>query len=116
MQFLARLANRINVLFASHSAIAATLLAILVWFVAGAIVGFGLGWMQVAWTVSAVVTVAMVVLIEHHQRRLARATQLKLNEIIRCLEGSDNRLVAIEEAADEELDEVDRAIREQVSG
>jgi low affinity Fe/Cu permease len=48
----------------------------------------------------------MVFLIQNTQNRDAAAVQLKLNELIRAMEGAQNRLIALEDATQEELDQL----------
>jgi low affinity Fe/Cu permease len=54
-------------------------------------------------TVVAALTLAMVFVIQHTQARHQRATQRKLDEILRVLPGADNSLLTLEHAADSEL-------------
>jgi low affinity Fe/Cu permease len=50
----------------------------------------------------------MVFVIQNTQNRQATATQVKLDELIRAVQGAHTRLVALEDVSDEEL----KAIRE----
>src|SRR5213080_1581715 len=45
----------------------------------------------------------MVFVIQHTQARHQRATQCKLDEILRAMPGTDNSLLTLEHASDEEL-------------
>jgi low affinity Fe/Cu permease len=53
--------------------------------------------------VCASITVLMVFVLQHTQRRAQLALQLKLDEIVHSLSEADERLVGVEVAADEEL-------------
>ena len=51
----------------------------------------------------AAVTLAIVFVIQHTQARYQRATQRKLDEILLTMSETDNSLLALEHAPDEEL-------------
>lgn len=65
-------------------------------------------WQLVINTATTIVTFLMVFLIQNTQNREAKVTQLKLDELIRSLEQARNRLVAMEEMSDEELQRIER--------
>jgi low affinity Fe/Cu permease len=75
--------------------------------VAWAAVGLGYAfpdwWQTVLYSVTASVTFVMVFVIQHAQERQTAATQRKLDELIRASSGADNSLIAVEEAAEEQL-------------
>jgi low affinity Fe/Cu permease len=48
----------------------------------------------------------MVFLIQNTQNRDSEAMQVKLDEIIRAMEGAENALLDLEELEDEELDRI----------
>lgn len=71
------------------------------------------------YSVSASVTLIMVFAIQHAQSRQQAATQRKLDELIRASSGADNRLIAAEDAPDEELQalaDLNLADRERAAG
>jgi low affinity Fe/Cu permease len=69
--------------------------------------------LQVAFgTVCSGVTVTMVFVIQHTQRRAQQATQLKLDELIRSLPQADDRVVRVEASSDAELDELEERVAE----
>ena len=74
-----------------------------VWVAVSIGVGFAQKWETVFQTVVAALTLAMVFVIQHTQARHQRATQRKLDEILRALPGADNSLLTLEHAADSEL-------------
>jgi low affinity Fe/Cu permease len=71
-------------------------------------------------TATTIVTFLMVFLIQNTQNRDARAIHLKLDELIRGVKGARTAMVALENATDEELaelqDEFDRLHRRLVGG
>jgi low affinity Fe/Cu permease len=85
-------------------AIAVTI--IVVWGVSGPVFGFSDTWQLVINTGTTIVTFLMVFLIQNTQNRDSEATQVKLDEIIRALEGADNALLDLEELDVKELDRI----------
>ena len=59
-------------------------------------------------TGTTIVTFLMVFLIQNTQNRDARATHLKLDELIRSINAARNKLIDLENCTDQELDEVQR--------
>lgn len=100
----------------SHAWAGALVLIISVaWVVVGSLTGFSPAWQSILTCSTAIVTVVMVFAIQHLQRRDQAAVQRKLDEILRALPAADNRLIAVEEAPDHELEalaELNRADRE----
>jgi low affinity Fe/Cu permease len=73
------------------------------WLVVSIIAGFPAKWETIFETVVAALTLAMVFIIQHTQARHQRATQRKLDEILLAMPGTDNALVTLEHASDDEL-------------
>ena len=63
-------------------------------------------------TVCSGVTVTMVFVLHHTQRREQTAVQLKLNEIVKALPRADDHLIGVEGSADGELMELERSHRD----
>ena len=91
--------------FSAHAAAGLfTGTAVIVWLIIGAVVGFATWWVTVLEIASACVTLVMVFAIQHTQSRQQSATQRKLDELLRALPTADDRLIAVEEAPDAELE------------
>jgi low affinity Fe/Cu permease len=60
-------------------------------------------WQLIINTGTTIVTFLMVFLIQNTQNRDAKAMHLKLDELIRAVQGARNRLVDLEALSDEEL-------------
>ena len=84
-------------------------LLILIWLACGPLLGFGDHWHLMVNTFTTVVTFLLVFLIQNTQNRDARAIHLKLNELIRAVEGAHTGLVNLESLSDEDLDRLEQA-------
>jgi low affinity Fe/Cu permease len=92
---------------AGHPAtFAAAVLVILGWAVLGPLFGYSDTWQLVINTGTTIVTFLMVFLIQNTQNRESRATQVKLDEIIRALAGAHNALLNLEDLGDRELEQI----------
>lgn len=107
----------------SHAAAGLTAAAaVLMWTAVGVVVDFPAWWETVLYSVSSSVTLVMVFAIQHTQARQQSATQRKLDEMLRAQPLADNRLIAVEEAPDAELEALadlnlaDRELAGQASG
>jgi low affinity Fe/Cu permease len=80
---------------------------IVVWAVLGPIYHYSDTWQLVINTATTIVTFLMVFLIQNTQNRDAKAIQLKLDELLRGVQGARTGLVRLEELSDEELKELE---------
>ena len=74
-----------------------------VWIAVSIAAGFPARWETIFETLVAALTLTMVFVIQHTQARHQRATQRKLDEILLAIPGTDNSLLTLEHASDEEL-------------
>jgi low affinity Fe/Cu permease len=94
---------------ATHSAAAGVVGAVVGAFVVAlALAGFPESWEVAFSTVAAAVTLVMVFVLHHTQRREQVATQLKLDELIRALPQADDHYVRVQEAGDAEVEEMEQ--------
>ncbi|WP_019988043.1 low affinity iron permease family protein [Rudanella lutea] len=77
---------------------------VLVWAITGPIFNYSEDWQLVINTGTTIVTFLMVFIIQKAQNKDSLAIQLKLNELIAATKGASNRLVAVEEMGDDELE------------
>lgn len=75
--------------------------------IAFVVAGFPDSWALVFSTVASAVTLVMVFVVQHTQRREQAATQLKLDELIQALPDADDRYVRVQIAEDEEVAELE---------
>jgi low affinity Fe/Cu permease len=87
----------------------ATLLSVVivgVWLLTGPMFGYSDTWQLVINTGTTIVTFVMVFLIQNTQNRDTAAMHIKLDEIIRAVEGAHNALLGLEDVGEEELAEL----------
>jgi low affinity Fe/Cu permease len=97
---------------------------VIVWAVSGPMFGYSDSWQLIINTGTTILTFLMVFLIQNTQNRDAKAIHLKLDELIRGVEGARTRLVSLEDMTDDELAELqaqfkrlhDRVTQEGSSG
>ena len=81
---------------------------LLIWAATGPVFGYSDSWQLVINTGTTVVTFLMVFLIQNTQYHDAEAMQVKLDELIRAVQGAHNSVVDVEDLSDEELDRLRR--------
>ena len=82
------------------------LATILLWLIMGPIFKFSESWQLVMSTISSVITLLIVFLIENAQNRQSAAIEIKINELIRIHKNARNDLLDLEELNDEQLNEL----------
>jgi low affinity Fe/Cu permease len=99
-----RVLHRLNEATAHSTTGLVAALVILGWVGFGFLTGFPDWWDNVLYITSSTITLLMVFAIQHTQARQQSAIQRKLDELLHALPNADDRLIAVEEAPDAELD------------
>jgi low affinity Fe/Cu permease len=110
-----RLAGLITAAVGSPGALLLALAVVLAWAASGPLFGFSDTWQLAINTGTTIVTFLMVFVIQASQNREARATQLKLDELIRAVKGARNELIDLENAPDETVELHKEHFRELVT-
>ncbi|HWP07872.1 MAG TPA: low affinity iron permease family protein [Polyangiaceae bacterium] len=92
-------------------AFALALLTVVVWALFGPAVGYNDTWQLTINTGTTIVTFLMVFLIQNTQNREARATQIKLDELLRAITEARTNLVNVDELTDEQLAALEQEFR-----
>jgi low affinity Fe/Cu permease len=83
-------------------------LVIILWALSGPWYGYSDTWQLVINTGTTILTFLMVFLIQNTQNRDSHAIHLKLDELIKAVEGARNQLIDIEDNTDEAMDLFDK--------
>ena len=105
-EWFRRISSRSAEAIGSSWAFVLAVLLILLWGISGPLFGFSDTWQLVINTTSSLVTFLAVFLIQNTQNRDAKAIHLKLDELLKAVEGARTRLVNIEERPEEEIKEL----------
>ena len=98
-----KLAHRTSEAAGSPWAFIAAVSIILVWAFTGPVFHFSDTWQLVINTSTTILTFLMVFLIQNTQNRDAKAIHLKLDELIKSVQGARNKMVNLEDLSDVEL-------------
>ncbi|HUL31860.1 MAG TPA: low affinity iron permease family protein [Thermodesulfobacteriota bacterium] len=79
---------------------------VVIWAATGPIFGFSDSWQLVINTGTTIVTFLMVFLLQNTQYRDSEAIQIKLDELIRAMEGAHNILLELEELDEKDLNRI----------
>lgn len=104
--FFNRFSQKVTQATGSPYAFFTALLAVVIWAVLGPVFGFSDTWQLVINTGTTIITFLMVFVIQQSQNKDTVALQLKLNELLAAKKSASNRLIAIEELTEEELEEI----------
>ena len=102
-----RFARKISEVLGRAEVFLGAVLLIMIWAALGPIYHYSDTWQLVINTATTIVTFLMVFVIQNTQNRDAKAIQLKLDELIRGVQGARTGLVRLEELSDEELKELE---------
>jgi len=86
----------------SSWAFIAAMLSVVLWGIAGPMIGFSPQWQLIANTGTTIITFLMVFIIQNTQNRDSRAIHIKLNELLAALEQPSDELVGVESRPEHE--------------
>lgn len=98
--WLSRLIDLVTELLGSPAAVAAAVALIVAWLAFAPVFRFTDTYQLIINTATSVITFIMVFAIQHTTNRETRAINLKLDELIEVIQGTDRRLVGIEEKSE----------------
>jgi low affinity Fe/Cu permease len=99
------IADRITRSLGSLRALVGSVVLVVVWALTGPIFNFSDTWQLFINTTTTVITFWMVFVIQNSANREAKATQLKLDELIRAVADARNEFIALDHAPEEVLAE-----------
>jgi low affinity Fe/Cu permease len=98
-----RIASRLTGALGSPFALVAAVALILGWAITGPLFNFSETWQLIINTGTTIITFLMVFVIQASQNRDSKALHLKLDEVIRAVEGARNELIVAEQSSEDEL-------------
>lgn len=104
-----KIAVKASVVVGTGWAFIIALLVIASWAVSGPVFGFSNRWQLFINTGTTIATLLMVFLLQNTQNRDSKATQIKLDELLRKMRG--NRYLNLEEMPDEEIEKMQANFR-----
>ena len=107
-----RLAQAITSFSGSTPAFGLAVIIILAWAISGPVFHYSDTWQLVMNTASSITTFLMVFLIQRGQNKDALAIHVKLNEIIKAIEGASNQVVNAEGLSEVTLSRLQERYRE----
>ena len=91
-------------------AFAAALLVVVAWLASGPAMHYSDHWQLLINTGTTILTFLMVFVIQNTQNRDAKAINLKLDELLRAVEGARTGMVNVESLSDEQLLELEQEL------
>ena len=101
-------AQKTSQLVSSSWAFILAVLIIIAWAFTGPIFHYSDTWQLVVNTGTSIITFLMVFLIQNTQNRDAKAIHLKLDELLRAVEGARTGLVSLEQLSDDDLERLQK--------
>ena len=95
-----RMSDQITTALGSFPALAGSVLIVILWALTGPLFNFSDTWQLFINTTTTVVTFWMVFVIQNSANRNAKATALKLDELIRALDKARNEFITLDQASE----------------
>jgi low affinity Fe/Cu permease len=102
-EFFSRFSRNVALMVAHPVAFILAVLVVVVWAALGPWLHYSDQWQLVINTGTTILTFLMVFLLQNTQNRDSRAIQVKLDELLRAVDGARNELIDLEDISEEEL-------------
>ncbi len=79
---------------------------VMIWAATGPFFQFSQTWQIVINTATTIVTFLMVFALQHSQNRNDKALHLKIDELIKAVQGARNEIAGVEEKTEQEIDQL----------
>ncbi len=106
-RFFHHIAERTALMVGTPWAFLTAVIVIIAWAVSGPLFGWSNTWQLVVNTGTTIVTFLIVFLIQNTQNRETRIMRLKLDELLRGVQGARTGFVSLDKMTDKELDEIE---------
>jgi len=100
-------ATKVSCLLGSPVAFIAATILVVFWAASGPYFGYSDTWQLVINTSTTIGTFLMLFVLQNSQNRDTKAINIKLDELLRAIEGARNRLVDLKDASDDDLDRLE---------
>ncbi len=110
-----RMADQLTTALGSLPALVGSVVLVVGWALSGPVFGFSDTWQLFINTTTTVITFWMVFVIQNSANRQGKATQLKLDELIRVLAHARNEFVSLDHESEEVLSEHEDEFEELVA-
>ena len=107
-QLFRRIAEQTALLVGTPRAFILAAAVIIAWGASGPLFGYSDTWQLVVNTGTTIITFLIVFLIQNTQNRESRIVRLKLDELLRGVEGARTGFVSLDKMTDKELDEIEK--------
>ena len=107
-----KLATHTSNIVGSPYAFMLALLFVVLWLVTGSVFNYSDTWQLVVNTVTNIVALLMIFILQYTQNRDSRALHIKLDELLKGVKGARTSLVDIEELSDKDLDDLEKEFRD----
>lgn len=104
------ISEKVTSIVGSVWALLTAILIVLVWLISGPLFNFSDTWLLIINTITTIVTFLMVFVIQNSQNREAKATQIKLNELIIAVDKAHNEIAGVEKKPDEALQDIEKEV------
>ena len=107
-----RLAGKTSNALGSPWAFLVAVILVGVWVLSGPYFEYSNGWQLVVNTVTSIGTFLMIFILQNSQNRDTKAVNLKIDELLRAIEGARTGLVNLNELSDEDLEQLEGQFRD----